>query len=215
MDNEIAALKTAISTYGSKFTKRVTAISVGSEDLYRITPTGIAAKAGVGADPAALTNYISQVRSAIAGTPLSGALVGHVDTWTAWVNGSNSAVVDACDFIGLDAYPYFQNSESNAVSSGNSLFFSAFDATTAAVGSKPVWVTETGWPVSGPTENLGVPSFDNAKTYWRDVGCKLFGQTNTYWYTVQDAAPTTPSPSFGLIAAGGSKPLYDLTCPAP
>jgi len=65
--------------------------------LYRESPTGIEAMAGIGANPADIVNYISQVRSAIAGTGLSGIPVGHVDTWTAWVNGSNSAVVSASD----------------------------------------------------------------------------------------------------------------------
>lgn len=103
MTNEITALKAAISQYGDKFTKLVAGISVGSEDLYRISPTGIAAKSGYGAEPSELANYIGQVRSALAGTALSSAPIGHVDTWTAWVNGTNQAVIDAVDFAGMDA----------------------------------------------------------------------------------------------------------------
>jgi glucan endo-1,3-beta-D-glucosidase len=102
VDNEITALKNAIAQYGSEFTSRVVGISVGSEDLYRESPTGIEAMAGIGANPADIVNYINQVRSAIAGTGLSSVPVGHVDTWTAWVNGSNSAVVGASDFLGMD-----------------------------------------------------------------------------------------------------------------
>ena len=187
-------------------------ISVGSEDLYRVSPTGIAGKAGVGAGPDEVANYISEVKKAIQGTSLSAAPVGHVDTWTAWVNSSNQAVIDASDFIGMDAYPYFQNTMANGIANGKSLFQSALSDTQAAVGGKPVWITETGWPVSGPTENQAVPSTQNAKTYWDEVGCPLFGKVNTWWYTVQDAAPTTPSPSFGLVAAAKTSPLYDLSC---
>lgn len=58
--------------------------------------------------PDVLVGYIKQVRDAIAGTPLSGVPVGHVDTWTAWVNASNDAVISAADWLGVDAYPYFQ-----------------------------------------------------------------------------------------------------------
>jgi len=108
IQNEIIALKAAISTYGTSFTDLIASISVGSEDLYRISSTGAANQAGVGAEPQDVVNYIGQVRTAIAGTVASGALVGHVDTWTAWVNSSNNAVIDAVDFIGMDAYPYFQ-----------------------------------------------------------------------------------------------------------
>ena len=190
-------------------------LSVGSEDLYRISPTGIAGNDGVGAGPDVITSYISQVRSALAGTALSGVPVGHVDTWTAWVNGSNDAVIAAVDFIGTDAYPYFQNTMDNSIQNANQTFFEAYYNTTAVAGGKPVWITETGWPVSGPTENLAVPSIANAQTYWDQVACAVLGNINTFWYTLQDAAPTTPSPSFGLVGSTlTTTPLYNLTCPA-
>lgn len=190
-------------------------ISVGSEDLYRISPIGIAGKAGIGANPETLTKYITQVKDAIAGTALSGVPVGHVDTWTAWVNGSNNAVIAASDFIGMDAYPYFQNTEANSVQNGKQVFFNAYYNTTAVSGGKPVWITETGWPVSGPTENQAVASTQNAKQFWDDVACTVLGNINTFWYTLQDSAPDTPSPSFGLIGSAlTTTPLYDLTCPA-
>ncbi|KAL6722003.1 hypothetical protein ACLMJK_001108 [Lecanora helva] len=214
LDNEIAALKSAIGQYGTAFTDLIVGISVGSEDLYRISPTGIENMSGIGAGPDVISNYIGQVRSAISGTAAGSKPVGHVDTWTAYVNGSNDAVISASDFIGMDAYPYFQTTMANSIDDGYSLFFAAYDATVNAAGGKPVWVTETGWPVSGPTENQAVPSLQNAKTYWDAVGCaRLFGKINTWWYTLQDAFPTTPSPSFGIVGSTLSDtPLYDLSC---
>ena len=212
-NNELAALRSAISAYGQSFVDLIAGISVGSEDLYRISPIGIENHSGAGVEPALVANYISQVRALIAGTVASGKPVGHVDTWTAWVNGSNDAVISASDFIGMDAYPYFQNTMSNAIGNGDALFFNAYDATVGVAGGKPVWVTETGWPVSGPEENLAVASIANAKTYWDQVGCSLFGKTNTWWYTLQDAYPTTPSPSFGIVGTTlSTTPLYDLSC---
>lgn len=70
------------------------------------------------------------------------------------------------------------------------------------------------WPVSGATENQAVPSVANAKTYWDQVGCnKLFGKINTYWFTLQDAFPTTPNPSFGIVGTDlSTNPLFDLSC---
>lgn len=214
--NEIAALKSAIATYGSQLNGLVAGISVGSEDLYRISPTGILNKENPGVGPDVLVNYIKQVRDAIAGTPLSGVPVGHVDTWTAWVNSSNDAVISASDWLGVDAYPYFQTTMANAIANGASLFNDAFGQTKAAAKGKEVWVTETGWPVSGPAANQADASLDNAKTYWDDVGCQtLFGKTNTWWYTLQDAAPTTPAPSFGVVGSTlSTTPLYDLSCNA-
>ncbi|KAJ5815570.1 hypothetical protein N7474_007347 [Penicillium riverlandense] len=214
-DNELAALKSAISQYGDQFAKLVVGISVGSEDLYRNSPTGEKSNAGPGVQPDELVDYINQVRSLIKGTGLSGAPIGHVDTWTSWVNSSNSAVNDAVDWLGFDGYPYFQNTMANSIDDGLSLFNDAVAKTKSAAGGKDVWITETGWPVSGSTENQGVASIANAKQYWDQVGCPLFGKVNTYWYTLQDAdASATPNPSFGIVGTTlSTKPLFDLTCP--
>ena len=213
-NNELAALTSAIKQYGTDFTSLIVGISVGSEDLYRNSPIGIENLSGIGANPADIVSYISQVRSAIAGTGASGVPVGHVDTWTAWVNGSNDAVINACDFLGVDAYPYFQNTEANSIDAAYNLFFQAYNNTVGVSGGKPVWITETGWPVSGPTSNLAVPSIPNAQTYWDQVGCAVFGKINTWWFTLQDAYPSTPSPSFGIVGTQlSTTPLYNLTCP--
>lgn len=109
--------------------------------------TGIANKAGVGQEPAVLARFINQVKDAVKGTALSGCPVGHVDTWTAYQNATaNQAVIDAIDFAGTDGYPYFQTqSGDNAIARGPELFFDSVNVVKNAVGSKPVWVTETGW----------------------------------------------------------------------
>ncbi|XXG98542.1 hypothetical protein Hte_004866 [Hypoxylon texense] len=212
--NEILALKAAIEQYGDDFANLVDGISVGSEDLYRNSPMGIAAGSNVGAEPATIARYIKETKDTIAGTGLEGTPIGHVDTWTAWYNGTNQAVIDACDWLGMDAYPYFQDTMPNAISESKSLFQEALGKTQQAGGGKPVWITETGQPVSGKTVGQSVASTDNAETYWKDVVCPLLSSgTNLWYYTLQDAAPDTPSPSFGIV---GNKltttPLFDLSC---
>lgn len=81
-----------------------------------------------------------------------------------------------------------------------------------------MWVTETGWPVSGKQQNQAVASAANARTYWKDVSCSLIkDNVNLYYFTLQDAQFGTPVPSFGIKPAGDLmqvKPLFDLTCPA-
>ncbi|KAF1926872.1 glycoside hydrolase family 17 protein [Didymella exigua CBS 183.55] len=215
-NNEVNALKAAISQYGTAFTDLVVGISVGSEDLYRISADGAGGNPGTGPD--VLVSYIKQVRDAIAGTSLSSAKLGHVDTWQVYVNASNSAVIDNLDWIGMDAYPYFQSSFANGIGNGGDLFFDAYNQTVAATKGKPVWVTETGWPVSGETVNQAVPSADNARIYWEDVTCKLVNDNvNLYYYTLQDVQWGNPSPSFGLKPGGDLaqvSPLFDLSCPA-
>jgi glucan endo-1,3-beta-D-glucosidase len=209
-NNELAALSSAISQYGSAFTNLIAGISVGSEDLYRLTPIG--APTGTGQQPDTLVSYIGQVRSILANANINPP-VGHVDTYTAWINSSNSAVTAAVDFLGMDAYPYYQNTIDNTIGNANATFFSALDQTIAASTGKPVWITETGWPVSGPTDGQAVASIANAQTYWDEVGCSVLGQYNTWWYTLQDAPQPATNPSFGIVGETlSTTPLYSLTC---
>lgn len=148
VNNEIAALTAAITQYGSAFVDLIVAISMGSEDLYRISEIGVENMDGIGASPADIANFIGQVKKAIAGTAASSKSVGHVDTWTAWVNSSNDAVISASDFIGMDAYPYFQNTMANGIGNAYDLFVEAYDQTLGVANGKPVWVTETGYVFS-------------------------------------------------------------------
>ncbi|KAI0549055.1 glycoside hydrolase family 17 protein [Xylaria curta] len=211
--NELLALKGAIDQYGSDFASIVDGISIGSEDLYRNSPQGIAAGSNPGVDPDVLVKYTKQVKDTIGGTVLENALLGHVDTWTGWDNSSSSVVVDELDWIGMDAYPYFQNTMPNAIGQSKSLFQDALGKTRAAARGKEVWITETGHPVSGKDSGESVASVENAENFWKTVGCPMFGQINVWWYTLQDAAPDTPNPSFGIIGSElTTTPLFDLSC---
>jgi len=214
--NEVAALSAAISQYGSALTDLIAGISVGSEDIYRITPIGVESNAGTGAEPSTIINYIDQVRTLIAGTSANAAPVGHVDTYNVWTNSSQNALIGAVDFIGMDAYPYYENTKENSIENANATFFDDYDVTVAVAQGKPVWVTETGWPTAGPTENLAVASIDNAQTYWHEVGCSLFnGDINTWYFILQDNQPVTPNPTFAIVGAGNpppTTPLFDLSC---
>jgi exo-beta-1,3-glucanase (GH17 family) len=126
-----------------------------------------------------------------------------LQTWTAWVDGANEAVVDAVDFLGMDGYPYFQNA---AIGDAADVFWQSVTDTKNAAKGKPVWVTETGWPVSGPKSGAAVPSVANAKKYWHTVACKAFSEVNIFWYAYQD---WNQSPSFGIFGQGGAQ-QYDL-----
>jgi glucan endo-1,3-beta-D-glucosidase len=183
-----------------------------------VTPTSINQNGGPGAQPQELINYVKQTRDAIRGTPLEGKPIGHVDTWTVYVNATNNDFISTLDFVGMDAYPYFQTAMNNNVGSGSQLFFDAYHQTVNAAQGKPVWVTETGWPVSGETLNQGVPGADNARIYWEDVTCQLIADNvNLYYYILQDVQYGNPVPSFGIKPAGdlmAVSPLFDLSCPA-
>ena len=126
-------------------------------------------------------------------------------------------MVSALDFLGVDAYPYWEVQHANGIGSANATFYDAYKQTVAASKGKPVWVTETGWPVAGPKQGQAVASAANARIYWEDVTCSLIkGNINLFYYTLQDIQYTTPSPSFGIKPGGDLKavnPLFSLSCP--
>ncbi|KAK3339951.1 glycoside hydrolase superfamily [Lasiosphaeria hispida] len=210
---ELSALKKAVDKYGKDFTDLVIGISIGSEDLYRTSVTGIKNEAGVGTGPAEIVGFIGDFKKAFANTPLASTPVGHVDTWDVWTNGTNQPVIDAVDWVGVDEYPYYENGKGNNIKNAGSLFDRAFDATVAAVSGKPVWVTETGWPATGPAWDQAVASVDNAKYYWAEVGCrKLFNKVPTFWYNLRDSNPENKM-KFAITENLSTEPLFDLTCP--
>ncbi|KAH8648947.1 GPI-anchored cell wall beta-1,3-endoglucanase EglC [Tricladium varicosporioides] len=213
IDNELKALTTAITQYGSKFTNLVLGISVGSEDLYRLSESGIANKAGIGAGPTAITTFIKSVRATLSNTPLSSIPIGHVDSWSAWANTSNSAVVEASDFLGMDLYPYYEKNLGNDISNATAIFEDLHKQTLSASSGKPVWITETGWPVSGSASGKAVPSVENARAYWGAVACKYVGRVNVWWYTLRDADSAIQE-KFAISKSLSADTSFNLTCPA-
>ncbi|KAK4145824.1 uncharacterized protein C8A04DRAFT_35395 [Dichotomopilus funicola] len=222
----LAALTTAMRIYSKPFTDLVMGISVGSEDLYRSSAAGRSMNAGPGATAAEIMKYIRQLRERLRGTPLQGVKIGHVDTWSEWVDEGNREVLRAVEFVGMDAYSYWQGKMENGVEQAGRLFNMAMTETDVVVEKvweegglfsknlTSVWVTETGFPVSGMTVGKAVPSKENALRFWQEVGCgMLFGRVNTWWYTLRDVGRGTPVPSFGILDGSmGGQPLFELSC---
>ncbi|KAL8861806.1 MAG: hypothetical protein Q9178_001675 [Gyalolechia marmorata] len=191
---EKAALVQAIEKYGTAW---IVAVSVGSEDLYRGDT-----------DAATLVRQLNEITELLCGRGACHIEVGHVDTWTAWVDPKNEAVIRACDFVGHDGYPYW---EGVSIEQGLNAFRQNLEKTRNAAyraGGPQVWVTETGWPVTGANFGLATTSIPNAEAYWKAVACQIFQEMNAFWYTLQDYSS---SPSFGVLDPN-FKPLYDLSC---
>lgn len=211
--NEIAALKAAITQYGSDFTDLVQGISVGSEDLYR-DAQGDATSPGASVDN--LIDYIAQVRTAIAGTALESIPIGHVDTYDSFENGTNTKIIDHLDWIGFDGYPYWESANANAIENAHDLFFNGVNKTNALAGGKPVWITETGWPAVGDNYGSAVANAANARTYWTEIVCELVAQgVNLWYYDLQESQNGQANPDFGIFPAGDLnvvKERWDLSC---
>lgn len=199
---EKGALIAAIKKHGWGW---LLGVAVGSESLYRgaITPERLAAK-------------VEDVKGMIKEVPgYSRTIeVGHVDTTNAWFDSTNDPVIVACDFIGVDIYPYFQTEDNNHITNSRQLFDNAIAQavkSVAAAGSKAsVWVTETGWPVTGSALGAAVPGVSNAASYFQQVGCSSFDKMNTFWFTYQDWFAT---PSFAVVDSDGQQ-HFSQTCPS-
>jgi glucan endo-1,3-beta-D-glucosidase len=212
IDSELKALNAAIEEYGSKLTDLVVGLSVGSEDLYRVSEPGIRNKAGVGNDAASIVKFIKTARQKLASSPLKDVKITHVDTWTAWVNGSNKAVIDEIDFLSVNAFPFYESELDNTIGNAGSLLASALQATEGVANGKDVWITETGWAYKGPAFGAADSTVDNAGTYWKEVGCALFGKWNVFWYTLRDANPANEV-KFAITDNLSTKARFDLSCP--
>jgi len=229
-ENELNALIRGASELGNAFTDRILGISVGSEDLYRSSPQGVANNAGVGATAAEIEGYIGWMRDWIRGTALESKPIGHVDTWTAWVLPENRGVANAVNWLGHNSFPYYETTRPNSIDQAFENFYSGFGQTESVSGGKPVWITETGWPrcefharhihdqcmliesLVGPQSGSAVASVNNAQRYWKEVGCSLFGNRNTFWYTLKDANTAQTELSFALTPLENNTPFFDLTC---
>ncbi|KAJ8122736.1 hypothetical protein ONZ43_g1140 [Nemania bipapillata] len=140
-ENELNALITAARTLGAAFTDRIVGISVGSEDLYRSSPEGIANNAGVGATAEEIQGYVGWLRDWIRGTLLEGKPITHVDTWTAWVRPENHGVIGVVDFLGHNSFPYFEGTRPNGINKSSDNFWSAVAATESVAQGKANHVT--------------------------------------------------------------------------
>lgn len=146
--NELNALLAGARNLGTALTGRLVGISVGSEDLYRSSPEGVANNAGAGATGAEIEGYIGWLRDWVRGTVLEGTPVGHVDTWTAWILSENAGVAASVDFLGHNSFPYFESTKANSIGVAADNFWFAVGQTERIAAGKPVFLTETGWPHS-------------------------------------------------------------------
>ena len=148
--------------------------------------------------------------------------VGHVDTWQMWLDPKyGQRLLPNVDFVGMDDYPYWEYVANDASASNAT---GTYEMVVAGVKQKPVWITETGWPVNAPanSSNPAKPGISEASDYWQTVGCGwAFGKINTWWYIYNDlqaisaSKAKTKQPSFGIAASPSDTcGLFDLACPA-
>ncbi|MEM9895866.1 MAG: MFS transporter [Bacteroidota bacterium] len=103
-----------------------------------------------------LLEYIERVKKAIPSID-----VGCVETYFKF--HENKALVDACDVILANCYPFWEGSP---VEYATSYLDEMVKLTRKAANGKQVIVTETGWPSNGEINHKAVPSEQNAMKYF-------------------------------------------------
>jgi glucan endo-1,3-beta-D-glucosidase len=202
----------AIQAYGFDW---IAGVVVGWDDLHLEGeyPQGITASL--------LAKQIDDVRSILSAAPgYSPAVqIGHIDTWDEWVKVENRAVIEACDFVGTDVDPYWQdNTTVNTIDDAYSFFWESVQSVQHTVNSvksgTSVWITAHLWPKSGPTDHLAVPSIANAQQYWNQVACSSFNSTHAFWNFFCDNDVEWDGdlrPAYGVFDYNRN-PSYDLSC---
>jgi exo-beta-1,3-glucanase (GH17 family) len=184
------ALEDSIQTFGSDW---LNTVSVGSESLYRKE-----------IHPQVLAQQIYDVKRMVQIGDKADVPVGTSEPWTSWVDGANVDVIEACDFVGLNAFPYWQG---KPIDQGLTTLQKAIYATWTATSGKPLVVTETGWPSAGPAFEEAVASLENQEKYFNEAVPWLLQQKIPYvWFSGWDE-PQRPAPveqHFGVFLPDGT-----------
>lgn len=161
-----------------------------------------------------LAQKIYDVRGMLSTVPkyTPNVMVGHIDSWTAWIDDRMAPVMVASNFIGTNSNISNQNNDiipiQDNVKEYNTIL-QQVKQSVAATGSKAsIWIMEGGWPsISNPAYEV-IPTIDVARSQWKNIACPLFVSDNVFWKSLLHQQE---SPTLGVLGADG-KPLYDLTC---
>ncbi|KAF2107187.1 glycoside hydrolase superfamily, partial [Lophiotrema nucula] len=185
--NEVSALEKGLQQHGQKLANLIVGISVGNEDIYRNSSecksgdsSGQNCLWSASAD--VVTAKVNLIRSEFqSGAPFANYFntippIGHTDV------AQRAGEVEGVDFAGTTIYPFHA---AKGVANAKGDFLGAYDMVKANAGGLEVWVTETGWPVAGDTKGQSIPGVEYLQTYWKDVGCSIFGTYNVWWFELE------------------------------
>ncbi|KAK9466664.1 glycoside hydrolase superfamily [Lipomyces arxii] len=171
---DVSAVQSAISTIAS------TAGSYSWDDVYTVAVGNELVNSGqkTAAEVVILTNT---ARSLLRAVGYNGPVV-NVDTFVAVY--ANPSLCECSDYAAINCHPFF---DGTIPASGSGDFVAAQISKTAALCSKDVLITESGWPKHGQANGVAVPSPENhdiaIESLVSTVGPNLieFTAFNDYW----------------------------------
>ena len=216
---ELQALEAAITKYGDAlFPSKIIGITVGNEDVYRQQCND--PKLGAGDSVANILDYVSQTRNLLKTHGLDTKIpIGHAETWSQWKNETiASQLLPHLDYAALNSFPYWEGQDIKWAKWAYDGAVSVSEASAQKFKNGndvvPIWATETGWPTQGKTIGQATANLDNAKAYWKSVGCgSLFGKKrNSFWFRLYGIGGGVDAGISWGVADQGGKALFDLNC---
>ena len=129
----------------------------------------------------------------------------------AYTNRTDSQILEAVDFIGLNIFPYFNQDPATSVDTAADSFWKAYESMLPLSRGKPVWITETGWPTVDPPKTGGAsPGVENAAKYWSKVACELQARCINFWWYILADPPKCRSSASPICGKAHQGRLYTI-----
>ncbi|KAG5359099.1 Cell surface mannoprotein MP65 [Yarrowia sp. C11] len=170
VDNSLQAIADAVKAHGGWDV--IHTVSIGNELVNNGAMTA-----------SAMNQITNSSRQKLRGLGYQGPVVS-VDTFIAVIN--NPELCDASDYMAVNAHAFFDG-HIKAEGAGQWAVEQTQRVWTACNGKKEVMIAESGWPSSGGTNGVAVPSKDNQQkaiaSLKSSIGndCILFTAFNDYW----------------------------------
>ena len=163
-------IQTIISAVGSDW-DMVDTISIGNEGVNNGQYT-----------VSAVVAAISTARGLLKSTSFSGNVVT-VDTFVATI--ANPELCEASDYAAVNCHPFFDGGVT--ADQAGTFVLEQMQRVSSACGGKNTWITETGWPTKGNSNNKAVPGTAEQSTAISAIRSAisknviLFSAFNDYW----------------------------------
>ncbi|KAF5096046.1 hypothetical protein D0Z00_002919 [Geotrichum galactomycetum] len=186
IENDIKTINDAVQAHGQGWGV-VDTISIGNE----LVNNGQASVDQI-------ASYLETARKALASYSYPGKIVS-VDTFIALIN--NPGLCKLSDYHAVNAHAFFDGLI-EAAGSGDWLLEQISRIKNACNDGKEVFITESGWPSQGESNNKAIPSSENQKTAVESIkekvgsSCILFTAFNDYW---KDDGPFSAEKYYGIL----------------